>query len=123
MQFATMPTVLPHVRAGKLRAVAVIGASRSAALPRLPTVAEAGLPGYAVNNWIGVFAPAGTPPHIVGRLNGEIVKIMQTPEMQQKMEVEGAKFSATTPEQFGAFVRSESEKWAKVIKAAGITMQ
>jgi len=117
--FATMPTVLPHVKAGKLRPLATIGAQRSAAVPDLPTVAEAGLPGFAVTNWVGFFAPARTPPEIVQRWNAETLKIMQTPEMQARLLNEGARFIAMSPEQFGAFVKSEIAKWAPVVKASG----
>jgi tripartite-type tricarboxylate transporter receptor subunit TctC len=120
MQFATLPTVIPHVRAGKLRGIAVIGATRSAAAPQLPTIAEAGVAGYAVNNWIGLFAPAGTPPEIVRRLNAEVLRIMQSPEVVKRMEFEGERHTPNTPEQFGQFVRDETTKWAKVIKDAGI---
>ncbi len=116
--FATMPTVLPHAKAGKLRAIATIGARRSAATPELPTVAEA-LPGFEVNNWIGLFAPAGTPPDIVRRWNAEVNRFMQSPEIKQRMVNEGAAFTANTPEQFGEFVKSEIAKWAPVVKASG----
>jgi tripartite-type tricarboxylate transporter receptor subunit TctC len=117
--FATMPTVLPHVKAGKLRPLATIGAERSAAAPDLPTVAEAGLPGFAVTNWVGFFAPAKTPPDIVERWNAETLKIMQTPEMQARLVNEGARFIPMSPEQFAAFVKSEIAKWAPVVKASG----
>jgi tripartite-type tricarboxylate transporter receptor subunit TctC len=117
--FATMPTVLPHVKAGKLRPLATIGAERSAAAPDLPTVAEAGLPGFAVTNWVGFFAPAKTPPDIVQRWNAETLKIMQTPEMQARLVNEGARFIPMSPEQFAAFVKSEIAKWAPVVKASG----
>jgi tripartite-type tricarboxylate transporter receptor subunit TctC len=117
--FATMPTVLPHVKAGKLRPLATIGAQRSDAAPDLPTVAEAGLPGFAVTNWVGFFAPAKTPPEVVQRWNAETLKIMQTPEMQARLLNEGARFIAMSPEQFGAFVKSEIAKWAPVVKASG----
>jgi tripartite-type tricarboxylate transporter receptor subunit TctC len=116
--FATMPTVLPHAKAGKLRALATIGSARSAAAPDLPTVAES-LPGFEVNNWIGLFAPAGTPPDIVRRWNGEVMRIMQSPDIQARLPVEGARFSPNTPEQFAAFVKSEIAKWAPVVKASG----
>ena len=116
--FATMPTVLPHAKAGKLRAIATIGAKRSAATPDLPTVAEA-LPGFEVNNWIGLFAPAGTPQDIVRKWNGEVNRFMQSPEIKQRMLNEGAAFTANTPEQFGEFVSSEIAKWAPVVKASG----
>jgi len=117
--FATMPTVLPHAKAGKLRALATIGAARSAAAPDLPTVAESALPGFDVTNWIGLFAPAGTPPDIVRRWNGEVARFMQSKEIGARLLGEGARYVATTPEQFGAFVRAEIAKWAPVVKASG----
>ena len=117
--FGTMPTVLPHAKAGKLRALATIGTARSAAAPELPTVAEAALPGFQVDNWIGLFAPAGTPPEIVRRLNEAAVRIMQSPDIQARLPVEGARFTPTTPEQFGAFVRAEIAKWGPVVRASG----
>ena len=117
--FATMPTVLPHVQAGRLKALAVTGSRRSPATPELPTIAEAALPGYEVTNWIGVFAPAATPKEIIGKLNGEIIRIMQLPEIQARLANEGAKFVPKTPDEFSAFVKSEIAKWAKVIKESG----
>ncbi len=116
--FATMPTVLPHARAGKLRALATIGAGRSAAAPDLPTIGES-LPGFEVNNWIGLFAPAGTPQEIVRRWNGEVLRVMQSPEVQSRLPTEGARFYPRTPEEFAAFVKSEIAKWAHVVKASG----
>jgi tripartite-type tricarboxylate transporter receptor subunit TctC len=116
--FATMPTVLPHAKAGKLRALATIGATRSAAAPDLPTIGES-LKGFEVNNWIGLFAPAGTPPDIVRRWNGEVMRIMQSPDIQARLPNEGARFTPNTPEQFSAFVKSEIAKWAPVVKASG----
>ncbi|MGH8724105.1 MAG: Bug family tripartite tricarboxylate transporter substrate binding protein [Burkholderiales bacterium] len=116
--FATMPTVLPHARAGKLRALATIGATRSAAVPDLPTIGES-LPGFEVNNWIGLFAPAGTPQEIVRRWNGEVLRVMQSPEIQSRLPTEGARFYPKTPEEFAAFVKSEIAKWAPVVKASG----
>ncbi len=120
LAFATLPTIIAHVRAGKLRGVAVIGSTRSAAAPQLPTVAEAGVPGFAVNNWIGLFGPAGTPVEIVRRLNAEVMRIMQLPEVTRRMAVEGERHTANTPEQFAAFLRDETTKWAKVVKDAGL---
>ena len=117
--FATMPTVLPHAKAGKLRPLATIGAERSPAAPELPTVAEAALPGFAVTNWVGFFAPAKTPPEIVQRWNAETHKVMQTPEMQARLLNEGARFIPMMPDQFAAFVKSEIGKWAPVVKASG----
>jgi len=116
--FATMPTVLPHAKAGKLRAIATLGSERSAATPELPTIGEA-LKGFEVNNWIGLFAPAGTPPEIVRRWNGEVMRVMQSPDIQARLPVDGARFAPNTPEQFSAFVKSEIAKWAPVVKASG----
>jgi tripartite-type tricarboxylate transporter receptor subunit TctC len=116
--FATMPTVLPFAKTGRLRALATIGAVRSAAAPELPTVGES-VPGFEVNNWIGLFAPAGTPPDIVKRWNGEVMRIMQSPDIQARLPAEGARFSPNTPEQFGEFVKAEIAKWAPVVKASG----
>jgi tripartite-type tricarboxylate transporter receptor subunit TctC len=117
--FATMPTVLPHAKAGKLRALATIGAARAAATPELPTVGES-LRGFDVSNWIALFAPAGTPPEIVRRWNAEVNRIMQSPEIQARLPAEGARFVPNTPEQFAAFVKAEIAKWAPVVKAAGV---
>ena len=117
--FATMPTVLPHAKAGKLRPLATIGAVRSAAAPEIATVAEAALPGFEVRNWVGFFAPAGTPDDIVRRWNLETQRIMQLPEIQGRLLSEGARFIAMTPAQFGAFVKAEIAKWAPVVRASG----
>jgi tripartite-type tricarboxylate transporter receptor subunit TctC len=119
MIFATMPTVLPHVRAGKLRPLAVLGTARSPALPDVPTVAES-VPGFEVSNWIGLFGPAGMSPSIVSRLNLEVQKIMRSPEIEKRLETEGAKFISMTPEQFAIFQKAEIAKWAKTVKDANI---
>jgi tripartite-type tricarboxylate transporter receptor subunit TctC len=119
VMFATMPTVLPYVKTGKLRALAVIGGTRSPSLPDVPTVSET-LPGFDVSNWIGIFAPNGTPPSIVSKLNTEIVKVMQQPNVQKRLDTEGAKFKVMTPEAFGAFQKSEAQKWAKTIRDSGL---
>jgi tripartite-type tricarboxylate transporter receptor subunit TctC len=119
VMFATMPTVLPYVKTDKLKALAVIGSSRASSLPDVPTVAET-LPGFDVSNWIGIFAPAGTPKPIISKLNTEIIKIMQQPAVQKRLETEGAKFKPMTPEAFGAFQKNEALKWAKTIKDSGI---
>ena len=116
--FGTMPTVLPHAKAGKLRALATIGSVRSAAAPELPTVGET-LPGFEVNNWVGLLAPAGTPNDIVRKWNLEVNKIMQGADLKQRLLTEGARFAPNTPEQFGAFIKSEIAKWAPVVKASG----
>jgi tripartite-type tricarboxylate transporter receptor subunit TctC len=118
MIFATMPTVLPHAKGGRLRALAVLGNARSPAID-VPTLGES-VPGFAVINWIGLFAPAGTPADIVAKWNAEVQKIMSTPEVQKRLETEGAKFVPSTPQSFAAFQRAESDKWSKAIRDAGI---
>ncbi|MEQ1776648.1 MAG: tripartite tricarboxylate transporter substrate binding protein [Burkholderiales bacterium] len=117
--FATMPTVLPHVKSGRLNAIAVTGAKRSPAAPALQAIAET-LPGYDVTNWVGAFAPAGTPRDVVNKLHTEIVRVMQAPDIQKRLLTEGAKFTPMSPEQFGSFVKAEIAKWAKVIQQSGI---
>jgi tripartite-type tricarboxylate transporter receptor subunit TctC len=119
MLFATMPTVLPHVKAGKLKGIAVLGTRRSPAAPEFPTLAEA-LPGFEVNNWVGTFGPAGMPAAITAKLNSEILAIMRTPDVQQRLLTEGARFTPMTPSQFSAFVAAETAKWGKLIREIGI---
>ncbi|HEV7267983.1 MAG TPA: tripartite tricarboxylate transporter substrate binding protein [Falsiroseomonas sp.] len=115
----TMQTAVPHVQNGGLRGLAVVGDQRSTALPDLPTVAQAGLPGFAVNNWIGLFAPAGTPPAVVARINAEVVRTMQLPEVQQRLPRDGSRFWRTTPAEFAAFVAAQTAKWGPIARAAG----
>ena len=119
VMFATMPTILPYVKSDKLRGLAVTGASRDPSMPDLPSISET-LPGFDVKNWIGLFAPVGTPPAIVKKLHDEVAKIMQQPAVQKKLEAEGAKYYAMSPEAFGAFQKKESARWGKIIKSAGI---
>ena len=116
--FGTMPTVLPHAKAGKLRALATIGSVRSAAAPDLPTVAET-LPGFEVNNWVGLLAPAGTSNDVVRKWNSEVNRIMTSADIKQRLPTEGARYAPNTPEEFGAFIKSEIAKWAPVVKASG----
>ena len=118
MLFATLPTVLPLAKAGKLHALAVTGAQRNPAIPDVPTMADT-LPGFEVTNWIALFAPAGTPADIVAKLNAEIMRIMRLPDVQSRLVNEGAKFTPNTPNEFAAFVKSEIAKWGKVIKDSG----
>ena len=120
IMFANMPTAIQYVRDGRLRALAVTGARRAPAAPQLPTVAEGGVPGYAVTAWFGVSAPAKTPRAIVERLNDEIVRALNSPDLNARLTAQGADPSPMTPEQYTAFVQSEIVKWAKVIQAAGI---
>jgi tripartite-type tricarboxylate transporter receptor subunit TctC len=114
-------TVLPQVKAGKLRALAVTSARRWPAAPELPTIAEAaGLPGFEVIGWFGVVAPAGTPNDVVAKLNAEIVRILKLPDVRQRLSDQGAEAAPSTPEKFGALIRSDAAKWAQVIKATGM---
>ncbi len=119
VSFATLPTVLPQVKAGKLRAVAVLGPTRSATLPQIPTVAESGVPGFEVNNWTGVFAAAGTPPAIVEKLNAEIQRVMKLPEVQKQVAEGGFRYQAMSSAQFASFVKAEVVKWGPVVKQSG----
>ncbi len=113
-------TAMPHIKGGTLRALGVTGPRRAGALPDVPTVAEAGLPGYESIQWYGVLAPAGTPAPIVNKLQAEIVKAIQSPEVQKAMANEGADPVGNTPAEFGAFIKTEIAKWTKVVNTAGI---
>jgi tripartite-type tricarboxylate transporter receptor subunit TctC len=120
LAFATTPSVINHVKAGRLRAIAVTTARRSVATPDLPTIAESGVPGYDVGSWYGLLAPAGTPKNIIARLNSDVHKVLRLPDVKQRLDASGFEALTSTPEEYGAFMRREVDKWAKVIKAAGI---
>lgn len=121
--FDNIVTTLPLARAGKLRALAVTTATRSAAAPEMPTIAEAGVPGYDANAWFGIFAPAGTPQALINRLNAEIVRILKLPETRDRFLALGAEPVGSTAEQFGAFYRNEVAKWARVVKESGARVE
>lgn len=118
--FNSMPSVLPLVKSGKLRGLAVGSAQRSPAAPEIPTVAEAGVPGFEYVTWYGMFAPARTPAMIVAKLNAQVVKILAGPEMAQRLASQGAEPRSSTPAELALFMRVETERWRKVIKSAGI---
>jgi tripartite-type tricarboxylate transporter receptor subunit TctC len=118
--FATTASSIAHIKAGKIRALAVTTAKRSATVPELPTIAEAGLPGFEANNWNGVLVPAKTPRPIINRLNKEFTAALLLPDIKQFLFNQGLDAAPGTPEEFGAYMKSEMAKWAKVIKAAGI---
>ncbi len=120
MLFATLATVLPQAQAGRLRPVAVLGEARSKAIPEIPTLAESGLKGFAVDNWVGYFAAANTPAAVVSRINAEVLRVMQLPEIQEQLPKQGLSFKPTTPQQFADFVRAEKDKWGQLVKTAGI---
>jgi tripartite-type tricarboxylate transporter receptor subunit TctC len=121
--FDTMPAASPHVRSGKLRALAVSSATRVPSFPEVPTAEEAGLAGYVVSTWYGLFAPAGTPGTIVSRLHAEAVKAMQTPDTRSKLEGIGADGTVSrSPEEFAALVRADTARYAKIVKNIGLRM-
>jgi len=117
---ASMLGTMPQVRSGRLRALGVTSAKRVPTVPDIPTIAEAGVPGYESLQWYGLLAPTGTPKEIVARLNKEAVAVLRTPEILARLANDGAEVIASTPEEFGAYIRAETEKWAKVAKVAGI---
>jgi tripartite-type tricarboxylate transporter receptor subunit TctC len=120
VMFDNTPNVLPHVRAGKLKAIAVSSKARTPLAPDVPSVDEGGVPGYDVGVWFGVLTVAGTPPDVVRRLNSEMVKILTSPEIKDRFGRIGVEVVAGTPEHFSAFLKSEVERWAKVIQEANI---
>ncbi len=120
MIFDTVTAILPHVQSGGVRALAVTTAKRSAALPELPTIAEAGLPGYDANTWGGILAPAGTPKDVVAKLNTEINKALAAEDVRAKLIASGIDIQGGAPAEFAAYIKAEVAKWAKVTKDAGI---
>jgi tripartite-type tricarboxylate transporter receptor subunit TctC len=124
MMFPTLPVALPQIKAGRLRAIAVSTAKRTSLAPGIPTVAESGgLPDFEVSVWVGILAPAGTPKDIVARLGNELTKIVQLPDVKAKLASLGAEPQPMEPAQFGAYIQSETAKWSKVAKSAGIVPQ
>jgi tripartite-type tricarboxylate transporter receptor subunit TctC len=115
--------MLPHIRSGKLKALGTTGAKRSPVLPDVPTVAEAGVPGYEATNWWGFLAPAGTPPAIVERLHQEVAAVQASAETKRRFDTEGAEALQMSPAEFGAFIMAETAKWARVVKEAGISAE
>ena len=117
---ASIISAQPHVKAQRIRALAVTGPKRASSSPELPTVAEAGVPGYAVTQWYAIFAPAGAPKAVVDRLHREIIKVLQLPEVTARLTADGAESVGSTPQQLAAHVKAERDKWARVIKQTGI---
>jgi len=120
LSFPTIISSIPHINAGRLRALAVTPAARVPALPDIPTMAEAGVPGVVVLNWYGLIAPARTPKRVIDQLAGETIKAMQAPDMTKRLVAEGSTAVGSSPQQFAAHLRAEHELWSKVIKQAGI---
>jgi tripartite-type tricarboxylate transporter receptor subunit TctC len=121
--FATVSTSIGQIKSGRIRAVAMTGTRRFVLMPELPTIAEAGVPGFAVNNWYGMFVPAGTPKEVVARLNAELVKILHMPDVKQRLLDSGIEAISNTPEQFAAYIQAETKKWAKVVKDANVKVE
>jgi tripartite-type tricarboxylate transporter receptor subunit TctC len=119
MMVAQIPSSRTLHVAGKVRALAISGAKRSAAMPDVPTIIEAGVPGFEATSWYCVVAPGGTPKPVIDRLNGEIVKALNTPEMRQKLADDGAEVEPSTPSELARFVHAEIAKWAKAVKDSG----
>jgi tripartite-type tricarboxylate transporter receptor subunit TctC len=121
MYFMSTLLAVPHVKNGRLRALAVTSARRFAGMPEVPTVAETGVPGYAMTNWYGLTVRAGTPKSAIDKLHAEVVRIVTTPEMKERLANEGATVIASTPGEFAAFLKAEIAKAARIVKAAGMT--
>ena len=119
LMFDNYASAATQVRAGKVKALAVTTAKRSALAPDLPTIAESGLPGFDINTWFGLFAPAGTPKEIVERLHAEFTRALAMPDLREKLVNLGAEPVGNRPEEFAAYIKSEAEKYARVIKASG----
>ncbi|MDD2728124.1 tripartite tricarboxylate transporter substrate binding protein [Malikia sp.] len=122
IMFDNMPSALQYVRAGKLNALGVTSAKRSPELPNVPTIAEAGVPGYEASSWFGLFVPAATPAPVQTRLHAALVKVLARPDVKKRMAEQGAEVVSEKPEQFAAFIQAESLKWGKVVRASGATL-
>ena len=121
--FPSVPTAISYIKAGRLRALGVTTVKRTQALPDVPSIEEAGLAGYEATQWFGVLAPAATPRAIIERLYQEVSRALRAPEVKERLNAEGAEVVASTPEEFAGYIKSETEKWTRVIKAAGIKPQ
>ena len=119
LMFAGVSAAVPHVRTGKLRALGVSSQGRLKALPDIPTISDGGVKGYEIASWLGVSAPAGTPPRVIARLNAEIVKVVQQPDFAERLAIDGAELQVTSPELFTRYVEAEIQKWGKVIRDSG----
>jgi tripartite-type tricarboxylate transporter receptor subunit TctC len=115
-----VPTALPQIQAGKVRALAALAAQRLAVLPAIPAAGESGFPDFTVTSWYGILAPAGTPRDVVARLNAELGKILAAPESRERLAAAGFEPLASTPERFAEFIKSETVRYARVIQAAGL---
>ena len=123
MYFATPISVMPHIKNGRLKALAITGEARAPALPQVPTFAEGGLPGFEVQNWQGVLAPAGTSKEIVAKLSSEIGRVLRLPDIEARLVSQGLETLITTPEQFGALMKADLAKYAKIIRTANVKLE
>lgn len=121
--FPSVPTAIPYIKVNRLRGLGVTTVKRTQALPAVPSIAEAGVPGYEATQWFGVLAPAGTPRSIIDRMHQEVVRALRSADVKERVTAEGMDIVASTPEEFAGYIKSETDKWAKVIKAAGIKPQ
>ncbi|MFM9884515.1 MAG: Bug family tripartite tricarboxylate transporter substrate binding protein [Burkholderiales bacterium] len=119
MMIEPMPTALPQIRAGKVKALAVTTPQRSSAVPDLPTVSEAGAPGYDLTIWLGFFAPAGTPREVIAKVNAELARVLRTPEMRDRLAQQGVDAIIDSPEEFGVYVNGELARWGRVVRDSG----
>lgn len=120
LSFGGLAAAMPHVKAHRLRVLAIASGSRSPAMPGIPTIAESGLPGYDVASWFGLLAPAGTPGEAIARLHAEVTRILRAEDVRQQLAADGAEVVANRPDEFAAYIRAELAKWGAVIKAAGV---
>ena len=118
--FGSYSTVGPHLKTGRLRPIAVTSLKRAASTPELPTIAEAGYPGYEAIPWWGVLLPAATPKPLVTRINADIIRALQAPEVKERFDAQGLEIIGSSPEQFAAHLKAEIARWSKVVKAAGV---
>ena len=123
LSFATAPSAVPHVKSGKLRALGVSTATRMPALPEVPTIAEKGVPDFEASNFFGLTGPPGMPVTVVGKLNAAVVRIVQSPAIAKYMREQGADALTSTPAEYGAHLKSEVVKWAKVVKESGLKIE
>lgn len=122
IMFDNLPSVIPHVRSGKLRAIAITTAKRSPELPNVPTIAEAGVPGYEAMSWFGMFAPAATPAPVLAKISTALTKVLANPDVKKKIADQGGEPANDTPAQFATFIQAETSKWAKVVKESGASL-